>query len=150
MPPPQGAESVLNVLSKAATPILSISLSWFILHHQPKLYYACIYLSVHLQSSSTSVHTWWAHFKAEPTQHIITPLYFMLLTNLHSIITSPKTEHPARITRPRRVCFLVSGRSSLTGLNPSMCVWVPFLLGVSHPFTSIFIEDAGPFLSCWS
>ena len=45
-----------------------------------------------LQSGCTSVHTWWAHFKAEPTQHIITPLYFMLLTNLHGIITSPKTD----------------------------------------------------------
>lgn len=92
-----------------------------------------------LQSGCTSLHSWWAHFKAEPTQHIITSIYFMLLTKHHDIVTSPETNsvHPAS---PDPVCVASWSRQVLSrGSKPFHAARLgPQSLGTFLPFHKCF------------
>ena len=96
-------------------------------------------LLIILQSGCTSLHSWWAHFKAEPTQHIITSIYFMLLTKHHDIITSPET-NSIHLTSPDPVCIASWAWQVLSrGSKPFHAVRLgPQSLGTFLPFRKCF------------
>lgn len=100
-----------------------------------------------LQNGCTSFHSWWAHFKAEPT-NIYMPLYFRLLTNHHGVIASPKLTVASTWRHVTSVvpASLLSSRSFSRGLNPSTSA-LGSHFGGFPPFCKCLFGDAGPFLS---